>query len=446
MRIDLSTFLPEKRSDLFLLLIPALIACYPIAFFFNHNSEFIQLSALRAPFLAAVVISMLVSVLMIFFLKSYAIGILVTGVNTASFVTYGVIYNTLKRLDFFQVEHYTLLPAIVILSLYVSWLIFTKGKRVNYLPIINIVLWVMTGLFIFNVGSGLAKQDLSFFQKANTNEAVLAQSSSSSKGYPDVYFLIFDELADTAIVREVFQKDAEIKQLEDQLAARDLHLVHNISSNTTSTVNEVASRLNLKRYDDKQIADYDFMLAEIHNAEIYKIFKQYGYTTAVYPGYYYLLKHTVNTPETGADLTITFNSKESGELAKQFLHLEVIPMLLDYTMLNPFIVTSAEVKTANTNNWRNFTLFALNEIPKLKSQIEGPRFLYAHIPSPHVPYVFDANGGVPKEICTRSAYCYYDQYVFIVKQISKLVDNIYAQYPPNNRPIIIILITGHFNK
>jgi len=426
-------------KDRFLFLVPLLIACYPIVYFFNINAEFILITDLLIPGLIVIGCALLLTLFLILITRDHLISVLIASIVVFFSVTYGIFFSVLKQLDIFQIEHYAFMPCWILSMLYLSFLLATI-KKFHLRSWLNIVLLVLVAFVSYNLFSGLFKQDWGkLFQGNVVQTSIEGQEEQGASTSPDIYYIVLDEFGDTAVISEIFQKEDELAQFKSKLQERNFFIFEQLSSRTASTTTEMASRLNIKAYDGpEQTRDIDYMISEINNAAVYDIFKQYGYKTAVYPGYYYLLKHSFTVPQIKADLVLSIDSKESNTLARQFVQFEVIPILLDYTLYNPFVVTSLENNNTYKQNWRNFALFAFNEIPNVKSKIDAPFFLYAHITAPHVPYVFDANGGIPDESCDKDAYCFYDQYVFVANQVIALVDRILAQYPEDRPPIIIV--------
>jgi len=85
---------------------------------------------------------------------------------------------------------------------------------------------------------------------------------------------------------------------------------------------------------------------------------------------------------------------------------------------------------------KNMIFFTVNEIGKIES--ENPVFVYVHLLFPHTPFMFDENGHyVEQEFHTNWDY-YLGNYNFSMKLLQRTVDNILANYGPENQPIIIL--------
>jgi hypothetical protein len=87
---------------------------------------------------------------------------------------------------------------------------------------------------------------------------------------------------------------------------------------------------------------------------------------------------------------------------------------------------------------RERILFELEQLRQIPS-LPGPKFVFAHIITPHWPYIFGPNGE-PVHERPESETGYHDQVVFINQQILPILQNILAQ---SNPPPIIIVQGDH---
>ncbi len=146
----------------------------------------------------------------------------------------------------------------------------------------------------------------------------------------------------------------------------------NIQRNNDQYTRRIASRLNMRVYDKniEPISDRSYMVNEIDHNKVFGIFEQYGYQTAIFPGYYYLLKNSLDIPELDVNLIIRYAGDESNNLEKQYVASIVLPMLLRYTMLNPVVDQIPEIDLGldksfdYSSNYRNLTLYGFEETPK----------------------------------------------------------------------------------
>ncbi|GAF78430.1 unnamed protein product, partial [marine sediment metagenome] len=119
---------------------------------------------------------------------------------------------------------------------------------------------------------------------------------------------------------------------------------------------------------------------------------------------------------------------------------EFIVVLTRTTMLLPFV---DYIFSTNVRKRVLETFSKLTEIHRVK----GPKFVFAHILSPHWPFVFGANGEMVPKYNTPLNYLqwihkdlYVNQLIFINKKVKTLVDEIISK---SKIPPIIILQADH---
>jgi hypothetical protein len=89
---------------------------------------------------------------------------------------------------------------------------------------------------------------------------------------------------------------------------------------------------------------------------------------------------------------------------------------------------------------RQLILYAFDRLPEVAA-VEGPKFVFAHIISPHPPYVFDRMGNPvepnhPFSLSVESHTGYVEQIQFVNQKALEMIDGILAN--SKSPPIIII--------
>ena len=116
-------------------------------------------------------------------------------------------------------------------------------------------------------------------------------------------------------------------------------------------------------------------------------------------------------------------------------------MLIDSTAL-AFVLEGVELLPrslnanleGNTRIHRERVLFALDQLEQLPS-LEGPKFVFAHVVSPHKPFVFDAEGNyVAGNVNPNAAYA--DQVTYLNQRVMTLVVKLIQE--SETPPVIII--------
>jgi hypothetical protein len=128
-------------------------------------------------------------------------------------------------------------------------------------------------------------------------------------------------------------------------------------------------------------------------------------------------------------------SKYVNEFELLLLKSSAALIVIDGTALILNITPQEIDKTDNAR--RNLVLFVFEQLNSMPS-VEGPKFVFAHIVSPHRPFVFAADGST--NINRNKTAAYAEQVTYINTQILSLVDNLMTN---SEIPPIIILQGDH---
>ncbi len=154
-----------------------------------------------------------------------------------------------------------------------------------------------------------------------------------------------------------------------------------------------------------------------------------------------------------------FEPTDCSEADLYLLHRPSTPefyrLLVEMTPIGAFFA-EARIDDRYSAN-RDRTLFLLDELPKI-ARMEGPTFTFAHIVSPHPPFVFGENGEdvSPRDVLPFAFHprmrvenfgtpdyfreAYRKQSIFLTNQVERMIDRLLAESP---EPPIIILQSDH---
>jgi hypothetical protein len=132
------------------LALPMLIAVYPILFLYGQNAPILNLGILPLPLLSAVLVAGLAFGIYYLFQRSVLTASLSSVVFILFFYLYGFIYRELVKLDKFPVQHYTLLPVVIILAGYAGYFI-AKLRPGPAAAAQKILLFITAALLVFNL-------------------------------------------------------------------------------------------------------------------------------------------------------------------------------------------------------------------------------------------------------------------------------------------------------
>lgn len=246
---------------------------------------------------------------------------------------------------------------------------------------------------------------------------------------PDIYYIIPDMYIRADYLTELYQCDTSdfSSFLEDQ----GFYIARESRSNYHLTTHSLASSLNYMYLNDlaKQIGyiiRFSLSAQMIQQNRLTAFLESQGYTTIAFAtGFWF-------TEFKDADIYME-------PPASKWIPSEFEAGVIKLTPLSAFSIFDQSRDEA----YRRRALYTLNHIPD-GTKIDGPAFVFAHILSPHDPFVFDAYGApIPSQDGYtyeeyKKAYC--NQVLHINRRLQEVVDEILSHSP---KPPIIIIQGDH---
>jgi len=344
-------------------------------------------------------------------------------------------------------ENSIVLPVVFFISWSILWIVITRiiirsdsltQKSDYYLSVVSIILLVFMAS-----GIGL-KIDVSSKNKKliesillNNSEldpyAGIALTSYDNENSPDIYYLIFDGFAGPNILLKYY--DTDILYFIQQLEKRGVYVANESKSNYSMTISSLPSSLNMNYWDElarNEIKDVGWIpvIPLLHDNLVSNYLHNRGYDLVTFPSGFW------PTEDFQTDMKISplINLNEYQE------------NLLLYTPV-PRIFPS--ILYDNHRNRINFTLNSLKNI----TNEERPIFVFAHILTPHPPFIFDGEGNPVHPQRTYNHFdaddyrklggttaeyqeMYSDQLNYIFSEILEMIDGILLE--SESPPILII--------
>lgn len=314
-----------------------------------------------------------------------------------------LVYNFLAELVYFIV--YVILTGLVL-----------NVKTVK--SEINVVLWVVALALI----SGPLYSIFVYDGGKSDGEAVRISCDASIGDTTErlpVYYLVLDEYASSQVVEELFFYDNA--WFEDSL--RSLGFSAGEWLTTSEHTHEViACVLNVGAHNQGQGARRNF--GAIKDNAVTHFFKEEGYAIVQYPVWRYEQFVMINNSDTLVSIPKSGIKAKLGDFYSKVLYMG---------MLRRYIAQDVSFYR-NAVNYVFETLPTINELYPDK-----PFFVYAHVLSPHAPFVFDKDGGVIGIMHNGNRY-YTGQYEYISKCVLRTVK---ALLDVHNGQCIIVVQSDH---
>ncbi len=417
-----------------MILHPFLLAVYPVLLLCATNNTPVLGPDTYPLFIATICIAVAGFGILTFILKDkYKSANIVTVFLFFAF-SYGHIYQAISGQRFAGIEYgrhrFLLVFYVIAFAGLVRTLNRSADSARNLTRVFN---WIAFGLLIMPV-AGLARahmtQQRSRAQAASENDSADPETGPpyrSSSGAPDLYYIILDGYGSAATLRNVYNYDNSA--FLDYLRSRGFFVAEDGHSNYSSTFLSLASSLNMTHVNDLALVagvdsnDESFAYPMIANNRVSRLMKARSYR--------YL------------QLASGWSVTNSNVYADEFLQApgwnEFQAVFLRTTILNPLM------DFVDTRQLRSRVLSAFDTLSNLGSANHKPFFIFAHIVSPHPPFIFDATGGVPSGTdgaatgptgLWKNKKGYVDQLSFINQKVRGLLDAILAREGP--QPIIIL--------
>lgn len=321
----------------------------------------------------------------------------------------------------------------------------------NFVRILNIYLLIFAVLTGYE--QGLAHANIP--ERLTTRAEIPPRSSAArldSSILPDVYYFVFDAFGREDILRDLY--DIDTASFTGFLRGKGFYVADRSTTNYPSTFASVVSTLECRYIGDLLAPTLypDDFVGRLRENPTAEAFSRQGYRIVTFKsGYYY-----------------TNASPDGGLKTDQFQGLgEFSGILLGRTML-PGIMAVAPARLVNAfPPWlrefcspyiglRDRIRYVFDEVPRLSTGNE-PVFSFAHVVSPHGPFVFDEYG---RDVEPPYCFAYSDandfRTVFSEKEyklayaaqirhmqdrIRNLVTSLQAAH--RSRPLVIILSSDH---
>jgi hypothetical protein len=417
-------------------LLPIIVSVYPTIYHFSNNVNLVLFTSLFKTLLIMVGIGILNYGIFIVTFRSPP----VQSANAAFvflifFNIYGLLYNFVLGLDKFRVSHAILLPLFIVIGLYAAWFI----THLNDIPSRRI--WIsLTGilgvLVIFNLIRTIPYQ----VQKANIQsqesrlEIVTSQTAAiTNLKYPDIYYLVFDEMAGFEAIRNYWHY-TEIDQVVENLRSHGFYVAEDSHSAYTYTFYEMASRLNFEYRPIRPKRPYYHFMEDLDawaDNRVFEYLKSNGYITIAY-----------DERRNGAFLTAPplnvdyLFERPVGNTMRGIGFFDQFGVLVGKnTMLQPLAVYF-ELNSPELELHRDMILFTTETVASV--DYPSPKFVLVHLMLPHVPFMFDAMGGLTAPESHHNWDKYFDNYLFSTRVMEGMIDKILSSADPGNPPVIII--------
>jgi len=437
----------ENNNNLYrnkkIVLHPYFFAIFPIFSLFDRNKDLVSISCLLLPLTISVLFILIFMVSIRFFIKDkIKTGILISAfVFLFFFFGHLINYLEIRYVSFGEIIITTtqLLLFLWINILFVVFSVIIKNKQ-NLFSLNKILNIVSIALIVIPLTS-MASYYLitkNFFKTSNLAEN-LSFSKKTDK-LPDIYYIILDGYARGDVLKQIY--DYDNSSFLGYLSNKGFYIGHESRSNYAQSYLSMTSSLNfdyipnLNNNLESESEDRNFLKTAIANNSLFKVLKKNGYLIVAVPG-------TWEEDSLNEDIRIK----------PSFIYLnDFTTKLIGITPISPIL----PIKKIQLMLMRKNLIDSIRLIPEI-AEIDQPTFVYAHILSPHPPFLFGKNGEpvIPSGMIVGTDGSHYfkyypgpqkyrkqyrDQVNFLNTLVREMIDEILEK---SINPPVIILQSDH---
>ena len=412
--------------------LPVIIVIYFLLFHYANNVSIVSFSRSFNIFLIFLGIAILISFIFYFIFrgdfKRASIG---ASIFLIFFLTYGLFYDWLSKINIILIKHYSLLPLILSLGLCLSFLInYLNQKTIkNLYKALIIIFPVLIGYNLVRIiPAEISKAELN---KMNDQITISDHRNTEGKiSFPDIYYIILDEAAGFDVARNYFDYD-QVDTFVEFLDEKGFYVAENSQATYPSTLYQLSSIFNYEPLPYPSDTP-DYFLA-ISDNKVVRYLREKGYQIVVLNEMRSQLGYPT-MPKMNADLSLSIEGNQ--ENTNMIFNNEFVRMLGKQTMLRP-LFDQMEAATLIYENHANTIYFAMEKIGNI-SEVSSPKFVYFHLLIPHVPFMFNHLGFVNDQNAFYDWNYYLDNYRFSLRVAESMIRSIFSASDPDKPPIIIL--------
>jgi len=413
-------------------LYPFLFASYPILALRNYNITYVALSSIIRPLILSLAVTGILWVVLRLLVKDWHKAGIITTIAIVLFFSYGHIFLQVEPLFGGMIRHryLTLIFAgvFVALSSLIIWKVKNTETIVNFLTITSGIMIVLSLV-------ESARYDISNFRAARAadelqNTTMEKVTNSDNVEKPDIYLILLDGHTRSDVLKNDYNLDnsAFIQQLKDL----GFYVAECAQSNYPSTKLSVTSVFYSKYHD----LPY---LSPVSSSLVIETVRSLGYQVMTFEN------RSNGHFDINEDVRLSRNQMAFGRIDMTGGLSEFEMMLLQTSFLRLVYDMPQLLSGLDAQYWHQAEYYehyqqvkyTLDELPHIPD-IEGPKFVFAHILVPHPPFIFGPDGEFG---WSDNRIKGYDSNVrFIDSQIVPVVDTIIKK---SKIPPVIIIMGDH---
>ena len=418
---------------------PLLFALFPVLFLYAHNMSELYLSQLALPLLVAGAAGVFVWLVLALALHDTHRAALISSLFWVWFFLFGHLRGLVAPRNA-GLESTSVLIFVVVywvaLLVGAGFLIAQRRGLRGLSSALNVAAVALVALQLIAIGGYEVNRALAF-RRVQQGAAIGSTAAAHPRVPPNIYCIVLDGYARDDVLRDIYHYDNS--SFLGYLRKRGFAIAPKGRANYSQTILSLASCLNMTYLDEvaaqvgRRSTDRAPLARMIQHNRLFAFLRRRGYHTVAFASGY--APADIRTADVYIDVVPGFT-----EFQRVILSTTPLPLVLPAP-------TRATVEHADAKR----ILYIFDHLADT-TKLKPPVFVFAHILSPHPPFVFDRNGKIiGREVGSRLDRApdmpmrseitgYVEQLQFVNRKTRAAVAQLLAQ---SNWPTVIVIQSDH---
>ena len=435
-----------------------LFVAFPILYLYSGNIVFLPIEFISRSLVISELCLVFFLVSLRLILRDWTRAGVISSVLFGMFFSYGHIENLLQKssaesgaLRYLGLFHSAWILFFLLICFILLRVRFPKDTAL-FLNLCSLVLIIQPGFTIVSsliatYPGSIARDEQLLSELREDDKYSISNKSVDQNQYPDIYFIILDGYERPDKLKEYYQLD--VSPLIQSLCARGFFIADQARSNYLNTTYSINTSVNLVYFQDFPVSLQKIARYNLQTNYVSDFLKAKGYQIVVFDS------GTGDTNNQYSDVFISPSLETNDQTGINAFE----SLLMQTTMLKMLFPVAA----ADTGD-ENLRLRISQELDLRRSRIDSafehlpdyaaddqPQLLFAHIYSPHIPFLYGAEGkplaygsGNSIEWYAPAPEDYIQQYDYQVQYLNTRILDVIDQIQSRAvRPTVILIQSDH---
>tara|TARA_B100001287_G_C22665794_1_gene522739 strand:- start:96 stop:2165 length:2070 start_codon:yes stop_codon:yes gene_type:complete len=429
-KLKSDNFVTKKISNIsisFSFIFLLLFSLFPLFSFYNTNFYESKISDISFLLFINIVLTYLIFIIFKKLFKDENKTFLICSLSIIYIYSYG--YLNTFFLSFINEIGMIILVKLLILFLFIIlfFIIILSKKELNnivgFFKILSASIFFIVVLKILNKA---LFQKSTFIDSLGQMNLISDENKLNEEQFPNIYFIVLDGYDNTKTLNDVF--DYDNTEFDTFLEEKGFYVANNSRSNYLTTFLSLCSTFNMNYINNlsdelgisSKTRNKPYQM--INKSKVSEYLKAKGYTLVNFKSGWgitdFMGYFDYNIPK----------NKFFNDFSVTFIQTTIFRILLNNVI---------------SRKYAESVLYQFENIPKLEN-INSPYFVFAHIVSPHPPYVFDENGKTQgTDIKMNNDWDSKERYISQLKFINSKTKELVNSILEKNNGSIVVLQSDH---